>query len=455
MRSRLIGLCLAIACGAAMLAGPATAQSTGCADGQREGFVDTVTYPNIAGCGGGWTIPGASLFAPLEAPSCPGLVPVDTRDPACNRGAGDDGANAAGTGCNIADLCADGWHVCLDAPDVTTASGGLGCADATKPEDPPLFFLTRQSSTGCGTCATGDSVDPGCTSFTCAGGCLQTEKISNDVVGCGNFGAGPGAGCAPLNSFSNNLCGSLGQGWACNDPSPVDDSGVCELFTVVHSDPATGGVLCCRDGSSRDSDGDGWLNEIDNCPGVANPNQVDTDGDGFGDACDETPGTTFTTTTTNPPTTTTTIVTTTTSTLASTTSTVATSTTSSTQPGLCANVPSGPTFPSIRCRLTALIGATEAASPLEPIQEKLLKALGKGEDRAMEAEQHCAHSRTKQSKSRVKQVVRSLIQYSHRLRSKASRSKYPEEVREPLAQTADAIQQDARTLREALACPLF
>jgi hypothetical protein len=298
----MVGLWLALACCSAALSGTATAQSNGCSDGQREGFLATATYPDIAGCGGAWTIPGASLFAPAEAPSCPGLVPSDTRDPACNRAAGDDGANPTGSGCNVADLCADGWHVCLDAPDVATASGGLGCGDATQAGGPLLFVLTRQSSTGCGPCATGDSVDPDCTSFTCAGSCLQTEKISNDVVGCGNFGSGPGSGCAPLNSFSQNLCSSLsGQGWSCNDASAVDDGGVCELFTVLHSDPATGGVLCCRDGSSRDSDGDGVLNEVDNCPAVANPNQVDSDGDGFGDACDETPGTTFTTTTTNPP----------------------------------------------------------------------------------------------------------------------------------------------------------
>ena len=67
------------------------------------------------------------------------------------------------------------------------AFAGRGCDDAAPAGGPALFFLVRQSSTGCGTCATGDSVDPGCTSFTCASGCLQTDKVSNDVFGCGNF----------------------------------------------------------------------------------------------------------------------------------------------------------------------------------------------------------------------------------------------------------------------------
>jgi hypothetical protein len=38
-----------------------------------------------------------------------------------------------------------------------------------------------------------------------------------------------------------------------------------------------------------DSDADGVINALDNCPLVANPDQVDTDGDGHGDLCDNCP----------------------------------------------------------------------------------------------------------------------------------------------------------------------
>ena len=39
----------------------------------------------------------------------------------------------------------------------------------------------------------------------------------------------------------------------------------------------------------RDTDGDGTLDDVDNCPSVYNPDQLDTDHDGLGDACDNCP----------------------------------------------------------------------------------------------------------------------------------------------------------------------
>src|SRR5262249_26216537 len=42
--------------------------------------------------------------------------------------------------------------------------------------------------------------------------------------------------------------------------------------------------------ANQDSDGDGVIDSVDNCPGIANPDQSDLDGDGIGDVCDPTPG---------------------------------------------------------------------------------------------------------------------------------------------------------------------
>ena len=41
------------------------------------------------------------------------------------------------------------------------------------------------------------------------------------------------------------------------------------------------------DACDDDIDGDGLLNATDNCPGIYNPDQTNTDGDQFGDACDD------------------------------------------------------------------------------------------------------------------------------------------------------------------------
>ena len=37
---------------------------------------------------------------------------------------------------------------------------------------------------------------------------------------------------------------------------------------------------------THDRDGDGYLNDEDNCPSISNPSQDDFDDDGKGDACD-------------------------------------------------------------------------------------------------------------------------------------------------------------------------
>jgi hypothetical protein len=216
------------------------APATGCADGTREGFVSLNAFPNIAGCSGGWSVPGVMATNPGTAPSCPTITTHDTVTPACGRMGGNAGLNPNGTGCDVADLCAAGWHVCNTAQDISSHSPN-GCIGATS-SDSPLFFVSRQSSTGCGECATGSIA--GCTASSCTAGCAQTSVTSNDVFGCGNFGAtSPLVGCGPIDVFSQNECSGLaGSSWSCSD----DGSGLCEAFVLTHSGPDDGGALCCR-----------------------------------------------------------------------------------------------------------------------------------------------------------------------------------------------------------------
>jgi hypothetical protein len=62
---------------------------------------------------------------------------------------------------------------------------------------------------------------------------------------------------------------------------------VCEQGCVSNAD--CGSDQACVDGMcmvAQDTDEDGLTDPDDNCPDIANPDQVDTDGDGTGDACE-------------------------------------------------------------------------------------------------------------------------------------------------------------------------
>ena len=51
-----------------------------------------------------------------------------------------------------------------------------------------------------------------------------------------------------------------------------------------------GAILNYGEYDPKDSDSDGIPNNVDNCPIVCNPQQLDADNDKTGDLCDTTPG---------------------------------------------------------------------------------------------------------------------------------------------------------------------
>jgi hypothetical protein len=67
----------------------------------------------------------------------------------------------------------------------------------------------------------------------------------------------------------------------------------CYNYTVRAFNDCDPGPLSAADEGCRvelsDADGDGVSDDVDNCPGVYNPDQEDSDSDGYGDACDTAP----------------------------------------------------------------------------------------------------------------------------------------------------------------------
>jgi hypothetical protein len=178
------------------------APDNGCADGEREALEDELVYPDIAACGGGWTVPG---------------VVVNVTN--CDREGGDDGINPGGTECSVEDLCSEGWHVCQDRVEVMD-DGIANCNDEAIAWGGNSFYATRQSGEG------GNDCDP---------------TGVNDVFGCGDVGHTMINNCAPLNRSTANGCVALPAPWEC------DTSLTQEAEFIVKPGPEFGGVLCCRD----------------------------------------------------------------------------------------------------------------------------------------------------------------------------------------------------------------
>jgi len=185
----------------------------GCADGTREAFADQARFPAIAGCAGGWSVPG--------------LLTERSMAPGCARAAGNNGSNPTGNDCTVEDLCADGWHVCRGASELTLM--GIACRDSgiapATAGGGAMFFATRQR----GTAPTGCSP--------------EATTGSNNLHGCGNFGRVEDPGCAPPldRQIENTVCAANAP-WSCNDATSI----MTEAMIVTKPGSAAGGVLCCR-----------------------------------------------------------------------------------------------------------------------------------------------------------------------------------------------------------------
>lgn len=191
--------------------------ASGCADGTREALVNETTYPNVAGCDGGWTKPG-----------------VRNRVARFCQGAGNDNVdNPDGTDCYASDLCEVGWHICGGAADITVAmagssdGGSAACAAASTVSD--KFYATQASGSGGYTC----NNDP---------------SDTNDLFGCGSIGRTPSSGCGFLTKTLGNNCEDdhTTDAWSCSIAGGLAEQ------TVATKPVGTvgGGVMCCLGGGS-------------------------------------------------------------------------------------------------------------------------------------------------------------------------------------------------------------
>ena len=64
-----------------------------------------------------------------------------------------------------------------------------------------------------------------------------------------------------------------------NDVLFADGSAMRLLLSAI--------LLCFVASAFADTDGDGVADDLDNCPSIANADQLDTDSDGLGNACDD------------------------------------------------------------------------------------------------------------------------------------------------------------------------
>jgi hypothetical protein len=135
------------------------------------------------------------------------------------------------------------------------------------------------------------------------------------------------------------------------------------------------------------------------------------------------------------------------------TTTTSTSSTSSTLPGdACDSEPVAATFDSIDCRLVALLARVNATSDLGTFGPKLANNIGRAKDDEEAGAGFCASSDLKRTRQQLKQAVRALIDYVHRLNGHAARKKL-RELRQELVAAGEPIKADLKSLKNAVSCP--
>lgn len=115
---------------------------------------------------------------------------------------------------------------------------------------------------------------------------IRSHPLFCDVEG-GAYGLHVASPLLPENSPCGELVGALGIG--CNGCYDIDNDGLCAAEdncpAIANSDQLDTDENGMGD-ACEDNDGDSHPNAHDNCPDIVNWEQTDKDGDGIGDECD-------------------------------------------------------------------------------------------------------------------------------------------------------------------------
>ncbi len=111
--------------------------------------------------------------------------------------------------------------------------------------------------------------------------------VCDSTPGCGDEGQ---PACEqPCDLDNDGIFNSLDNCPDIANPQQLDadGDGTGDMCDLTPGCGARGQSLC---EGQVDTDGDGWADSLDSCPAICNVQQLDADDDGTGDACDTTPG---------------------------------------------------------------------------------------------------------------------------------------------------------------------
>ncbi|HEX5036258.1 MAG TPA: hypothetical protein VFX30_03785 [bacterium] len=209
--------------------------------------------------------------------------------------------------CDLAPNClppeneCEGGACCTDGND-NDLDGATDCSDGDCSEDPacvpPEDCDNGEDDDGdeSADCLDSDcAASPDCVETLCNDG---ADNDADEAIDCDDSDCASAPNCNPEDQCNDGADNDFDETIDCDD-SDCSEAANCNPEPVCNDDvdnDADGTTDCddsdCSANSActnpgGDDDGDGVDNGSDNCPDVANADQLDTDGDGIGDACDE------------------------------------------------------------------------------------------------------------------------------------------------------------------------